>query len=49
MAGQLVKKNLMQSFRFKIFKSSTLLAFANKKGKRQNEILPDQEHLINDS
>ena len=33
----LVKKNLMQSFRFKIFKGSTLLAFVNKKGKRQND------------
>jgi len=54
MAGQcvrsftLVKKKFMQSFRFLIFKGSTLLAFVNKKGKRQNEILPDQELLIND-
>ena len=31
------------------FKGSTLLAFVNKKGKRQNEVLPDQELLTNDS
>jgi len=34
------------SRKFKIFKGSTLLAFVNKKGKRQNEILPDQKVVV---